>query len=203
LRIAVERPYAARYRHILCSISARWKFPPFIMKSPKAATIPLENWVGYRFSLISARLGEFVAGMYASRHDLTVPAWRSLAVIARYEPLTANQLASRTSSDAFKVARAIDLLVRRGLIHRDVDKNDRRRVNLRLSADGRKVYKDIEKFVVRVERELAAALNPREVAMLRQSLDKLDRQLESRIKVPGLAKFLKGKPKRLEKTVKN
>ena len=132
-----------------------------------------------------------------------MPAWRSLAVIARYQPLTAKQLAARTSSDAFKVARAIDLLVRRGLIHRDVDKNDRRRANLRLSADGRKVYKDIEKFVVRVERELAAALNPREVATLRQSLDKLDRQLESRIKAPGLEKFLKSKPMRLEKTVKN
>jgi DNA-binding MarR family transcriptional regulator len=173
------------------------------MKSPKAATIPLENWIGYRFSLISARLGEFVASMYAKRHDLTVPAWRSLAVIARYQPLTAKQLAARTSSDAFKVARAIDLLVRRGLIHRDVDKEDRRRVNLRLSAGGRKVYKDIEKFVVRVERELAAALDPREVAMLRQSLDKLDRQLESRIKAAGPEKFLKGKPKRLEKTVKS
>lgn len=173
-------------------IPACQKFPPFIMKSPKAATIPLENWIGYRFSLISARLGEFVASMYTSRHDLTVPAWRSLAVIARYEPLTAKQLASRTSSDAFKVARAIDLLVRRGLIRRDVDENDRRRANLRLSADGRKVYKDIEKFVVRVERELVAALDEHEVAMLRQSLDKLDWQLESRIKVPGLEKFLKG-----------
>jgi DNA-binding MarR family transcriptional regulator len=173
------------------------------MKIPKAAIIPLENWIGYRFSLISARLGEFVASMYTSRYDLTVPAWRSLAVIARYQPLTAKQLASRTSSDAFRVARAIDLLVRRGLIHRDVDKDDRRRVNLRLSAEGRKVYKAIEKFVVRVERELAAALDPREVAMLRQSLDKLDRQLESRIKGAGLEKFLKGKPKRLEQTVKN
>jgi DNA-binding MarR family transcriptional regulator len=132
-----------------------------------------------------------------------VPAWRSLAVIARYQPLTAKQLAARTSSDAFKVARAIDLLVRRGLIHRDVDKEDRRRVNLRLSVGGRKVYKDIEKFVVRVERELAAALNPSEVAILRQSLDKLDRQLESRIRAVGLEKFLRAQPMRPKKTIKS
>jgi DNA-binding MarR family transcriptional regulator len=193
----VELRRVPRYRSNPC----RWN-SPYSMKSPKAATIPLENWIGYRFSLISARLGEFVAGMYAKRHDLTVPAWRSLAVIARYQPLTAKQLAARTSSDAFKVARAIDLLVRRGLIHRDVDKEDRRRVNLRLSVGGRKVYKDIEKFVVRVERELAAALDPREVAMLRQSLDKLDRQLESRIRAVGPEKFLKGRPMRV-KTAKD
>ena len=60
------------------------------------ASLPLEHWIGYRFSLISARLGNYVAPMYASRHDLTMPAWRSLAVIARYQPLTAKQLAMRT-----------------------------------------------------------------------------------------------------------
>lgn len=179
-------------RPAIVAIPSQRVFPVFIMKSPKTAPIPLENWIGYRFSLISARLGEFVARMYASRHDLTVPAWRSLAVIARYQPLTAKQLAALTSSDAFKVARAIELLVRRGLIHRDVDKVDRRRANLRLTADGRKVYKDIEKFAVRVETELTATLGAKELEVLGQVLDKLDRQLETRIRVHGWEKFLKG-----------
>ena len=162
------------------------------MKKSKAS-VPLENWIGYRFSLISARLGNFVAPMYASRHDLTMPAWRSLAVIARYEPLTATQLAMLTSSDAFKVTRAIELLVRRGLIRRDVDKSDRRRASLRLTAEGRRIYEDIEKFVVRVENELTSALDANELAMLRQSLDKLEYQLESRVRVHGWEKFMKGR----------
>jgi len=160
------------------------------MKSTKVS-VPLEDWIGYRFSLISARLGNFVAPMYASRHGLTMPAWRSLAVIARYQPLTAKQLATLTSSDAFKVARAIELLVRRGLIRRGVDKEDRRRASLSLTAAGRRVYNDIEKFVVRVENELKAALDENEIEILRRSLDKLDRQLESRIKIHGWETFLK------------
>ena len=153
------------------------------MKNPKAAIHSARELDRLQVWSDLGAAWQFVSPMYTSRHDLTMPAWRSLAVIARYQPLTAKQLASRTSSDAFKVARAIELLVRRGLIHRDVDTSDRRRANLRLTAEGRKVYKDIEKFVVRVERELMAALDAREVAVLRQSLDKLDRQLESRIKV--------------------
>jgi DNA-binding MarR family transcriptional regulator len=160
------------------------------MKRKKAA-VPLEHWIGYRFSLIAARQGNFIAQMYASRHDLTMPAWRSLAVIARHQPLTATQLAKLTSSDAFKVARAIELLVRRGLIRRDVDKDDRRRASLRLTAAGRKVYNDIETFVVRVEGELAAALDANELATFRQCLDKLDRRLESHIRVHDWQKFLK------------
>jgi DNA-binding MarR family transcriptional regulator len=188
LRITdVEPGDAGRYRRN----PAHTKVPSSIMKNPKAAAIPLENWTGYRFGLLATRLGNFIAPMYASRHDLTMPAWRSLAVIARHQPLTAKQLATLTSSDAFKVARAIELLVRRGLIDRDVDESDRRRASLRLTAEGRKVYKDIEKFVVRVERELMAVLDANEVAVLRRSLDKLDQQMESRIKVCGWEKFLK------------
>lgn len=160
------------------------------MKSKEPA-IPLEHWIGYRFSLIAARLGKYVAQMYTSRHDLTTPAWRSLAVIARFQPLTAKELAMLTSSDAFKVARAIELLVRRGLIRRDVDKEDRRRASLSLTAEGRKIYKDVEKFTIRVERELTAGLDQSELAMLRQCLDKLDRQLESRIRAHAWEDFLK------------
>jgi DNA-binding MarR family transcriptional regulator len=160
------------------------------MKS-KQTTIPLEHWIGYRFGLIAARMGNYVAQMYASRHDLTIPAWRSLAVIARYQPLTAKQLATLTSSDAFKVARAIELLVRRGLIHRNVDKNDRRRASLRLTAEGRKVYKDIEKFSVGVERELVGVLNEHELTVLWQGLDKLDQQLETRIRARDWQTFLR------------
>jgi DNA-binding MarR family transcriptional regulator len=161
------------------------------MQSTKNA-IPLEDWIGYRFSLIAARQGNFISQMYASRHNLTIPAWRSLAVIARYQPLTATQLANLTSSDAFKVTRAIELLVRRGLIRRDVDKNDRRRASLSLTTEGRKVYKDIEKFVIRVERELTAGLAADELATLRQCLDKLEHRLESHIRVHSWESFLKG-----------
>jgi DNA-binding MarR family transcriptional regulator len=156
------------------------------------ASRPLESWIGYRFGLIAARLGNFLTPMYASRHNLTMPAWRSLAVIARYQPLTAKQLATLTSSDAFKVTRAIELLVRRGLIRRDVDESDRRRASLSLTADGRKVYRDIEKFVIKVENELIAALDACELATLRQTIDKLEQQFESRVRTREWQTFLKG-----------
>src|SRR6201996_6882093 len=151
------------------------------MKSKQMA-IPLEHWIGYRFGLVATRMGNYVAQMYTSRYDLTIPAWRSLAVISRYQPLTAKELATLTSSDAFKVARAIELLARRGLIQRGVDDEDRRRARLSLTPEGRKIYKEIEKVTMRIERELTAALSASELANLRESLDKLDRQLEARIR---------------------
>jgi len=62
--------------------------------------------------------------------------------------------------------RAIEHLVRRGLIRRDVD-NNHRRASLRFTAEGLKIYKDLEKFVVRVESELTSALDADELATLR------------------------------------
>ncbi|CAN5490950.1 MarR family winged helix-turn-helix transcriptional regulator [soil metagenome] len=159
----------------------------------KRTPLLLEHWMGYRFSFLAARIGNYVAQMYESRHDLTMPAWRSLAVIARYQPLTAKQLASLTSSDAFKVARAIELLVRRGLIRRDVDHTDRRKAQLSLTKEGTVVYRDIEKFTIRVERELSAGLDPQELATLRRALDKLDEQLETKIRGKNWEAFLKDK----------
>ena len=178
--------YGSRQTHL-----AKTKERRRSMKS-KETTIPLEHWIGYRFGLVATRMGNYVAQMYTSRYDLTIPAWRSLAVISRYQPLTAKQLATLTSSDAFKVARAIELLVRRGLIHRNVDKEDRRRASLSLTAEGRKVYKDIEKFSVRVERVLIGTLEAEELAILQQCLDKLDQQLENRIRPQDWKTFMKG-----------
>jgi DNA-binding MarR family transcriptional regulator len=76
------------------------------------------------------------------------------------------------------------------LIRRDVDRNDRWRASLRLTAAGRKVYNDIEKFVLRVEGELATALDASELATMRQCLDKLERHLETRIRAHDWTKFL-------------
>ncbi len=68
-------------------------------------SLPLEQWISYRFGLILSRVGQFTADMYRTKYKLSQPAWRSLAVIARYEPLSAGELAGRTSSDPFKVGR--------------------------------------------------------------------------------------------------
>jgi DNA-binding MarR family transcriptional regulator len=162
---------------------------PQSMKS-KRDSIPLEHWIGYRFSRIASRIGNFVAPMYESRHDLTMPAWRSLAVIARYQPLTAKQLAALTSSDAFKVARAIELLARRGLISRDVDGEDRRRVQLSLTAKGRAIYDDVEKFTIRVEKEITAGLSSDELKVLRRVLDTIDNRLEENVRSKEWHAFL-------------
>src|SRR5690606_13751512 len=96
----------------------------------------------------------------------------------RYAPLSAKELASKTSADAFKVARSIDLLVRRRLITRHPDPLDRRKASLQLTDEGWAVYRDVERFAVRIEQHLVSTLSPDELDVLDGMLAKLDTQVE-------------------------
>ena len=137
-------------------------------------SLPLEQWISYRFGLILSRVGQFTADMYRTKYKLSQPAWRSLAVIARYEPLSAGELAGRTSSDPFKVGRALEALTAQGLIERDADPSDRRKARLKLTRKGWLVYRDIERLSQRLERYLKEALDPDDVRRLENTMDILD-----------------------------
>ena len=60
-----------------------------------------------------------------------------LAAVATAEPATLNQVAAAVKRGAPAISRAIDALVRAGLVERQPDPNNRRRLALRLSVKGR------------------------------------------------------------------
>jgi DNA-binding MarR family transcriptional regulator len=146
---------------------------------PVKKKIALEHWISYRFGLVAARMGAVMAARYVAPHDLTVPAWRSLAVIARYGPLSAGDLGARTSSDPFRVVRAIDLLVSRRLITRDPDPRDRRRARLELTDAGRALYEQIEQGAIANERFVRAGLTAQELRLLESMLGRIDAQVQA------------------------
>jgi DNA-binding MarR family transcriptional regulator len=60
-----------------------------------------------------------------------------LAAVAEKEPATLNQVAAAVGRGAPAVSRSIDTLVRGGLVERQADPDNRRRLALKLSARGR------------------------------------------------------------------
>jgi DNA-binding MarR family transcriptional regulator len=60
-----------------------------------------------------------------------------LTAIAENEPATLNQVAKGVARGAPAVSRSVDTLVRAGLVERTQDPNNRRRLALRLTDDGR------------------------------------------------------------------
>lgn len=60
-----------------------------------------------------------------------------LAAVGATEPGTLNQVAARVKRGAPAISRAVDALVRAGLVDRQADPNNRRRLQLRLTEQGR------------------------------------------------------------------
>ena len=60
-----------------------------------------------------------------------------LAAIEQVEPATLNQVAAAVGRGAPAVSRSVETLVRAGLVERQPDPNNRRRLALRLTASGR------------------------------------------------------------------
>jgi DNA-binding MarR family transcriptional regulator len=60
-----------------------------------------------------------------------------LTAVAHHEPATLNQVADATGRGAPAVSRSVDALVRMGLIDRIADPNNRRRLAMRLTQEGK------------------------------------------------------------------
>jgi len=112
--------------------------------------------------------------MYAQIYGLSVSQWKILPIIGYYGPMSSKEVGERTSLEPEKVTRAVNQLVRRGLVTRQSDANDRRKVVLSLAAKGNDVFKESEKRRGLIEEKFLGALQPGERKALHQIFDKLE-----------------------------
>jgi DNA-binding MarR family transcriptional regulator len=85
-----------------------------------------------RFARLVEQLGADMAAAKAQGQQRAL-----LAAVERGEPATLNQIAARVRRGAPAVSRAVDVLVRSGFVDRQPDPNNRRRLALRLTNEGR------------------------------------------------------------------
>lgn len=137
------------------------------------AQLDLEHFLPYRLSVLSNRISQSIADLYAERFGIGVTEWRVIAVLGRYPGLSANGVAERTAMDKVAVSRAVASLLAAGRLLREFDDNDRRRSVLRLSTAGYAVYDGVAPLALSCERELLAPLDTSERAELDRLLHKL------------------------------
>ena len=146
--------------------------------SPKsagpAAPLELDRFVPYRLVVLAHTVGRSIARLYERRFGLTIAEWRVMAVLGQHGRLTANDCVDRTAMDKVRVSRAVRRLVTSGLVAREVERADRRRAGLALSARGLAIYDDIVPLARAEEARLLAVLGPDE----RRTLDDLLARLQ-------------------------
>lgn len=145
-------------------------------KSPLKAQLDLEHRPAYRFSILAALSTRAMAGMLAERFGITVAGWKALSMIGAFGPISSGSVARRSSMDPDKVTRAVDQLVDKGLVARKVDREDRRRVVLTLTARGKRAYGEIDGMRRQVDVQFLSVLSESERRNMFAALDKLELQ---------------------------
>lgn len=135
--------------------------------------LDLEHFLPYRLSVLSNRISQDIASLYAERFNLGITEWRIIAILGRYPDLSANEVAERTAMDKVAVSRAVASLLKQKRLKRKFDKNDLRRSVLSLSAAGEKIYAQVAPLARQLQNALLADFDDKERVLLNLLLDKL------------------------------
>jgi DNA-binding MarR family transcriptional regulator len=140
--------------------------------------LQLSAWRNARFAVIGNKLTLTLAEMYKREFDISQTEWRIIAVLAEHAPMSAKDLSEFIVIDIFSITRATSNLVKRGFLTRRVDQQDRRKIELRLAARGRKVYEEIVPVALSVERAVFGVLSKAESEQLNTILDKIEEHID-------------------------
>ena len=133
----------------------------------------LEDFLPYRLSVAANRVSRLFARRYSAAFGLSIPEWRVLAIVGRFDTLSPSAVGEWTAMDKVKVSRAAASLVARGLLRQTQDPHDGRGRLLRLTRRGVTVYEGMVPLACELEGQLAEGLSRSEWGVLLKALDKL------------------------------
>ena len=133
----------------------------------------LEDFLPYRLSLLSNLVSEGIATTYRSEFGLGMTEWRVLAILGRFQELTASDVVRQGAMDKVAVSRAVSKLEEKGMLSRTTNTQDRRSVTLTLSRSGVRLFNAVIPGAIAYEERLLERLNRTERVTLDALLAKL------------------------------
>ena len=148
------------------------------MPAKKSARLDLFKFVPFRLNRLAAEVSSALAVEYRARYGLDIPEWRVLATLGfRKEPCSAQYVAECTRTHKSTISRAVTALMKRQMVERVENENDRREFRLRLTRKGRALYEELFPRLLLREQEILAGLSAQERRDLATLLGKLEASL--------------------------
>ena len=136
--------------------------------------LKLAEFLPYKLSVLSNRISGAIANAYQDRFGITIQEWRVMAIVADSPRLSAGDVAERSEMDKVAVSRAVSRLVDSGRLERHLADDDKRRSELSLSDEGKRIYAEVVPIAKAYEAAVLAQLNDQERTQLDDILKKLD-----------------------------
>lgn len=143
-------------------------------RPPTTPALLLTNFTPFRLNRLATAVSDHLSEVYKQRFGLEIPEWRVIATVGPAWSCTAQHIADTTRMHKTRVSRAISHLVKRDLIERASNADDRREMELRLTKAGRAMYAELVPLALERERALLACLNEEELRAFTDGLDRLE-----------------------------
>lgn len=137
----------------------------------------IDMFLPFRLNVLAQEVSERLSRIYAERFGLDIPQWRILANLASRGQTTAQDIARFTLSHKSTISRAVQQLEDRGLIARTVSDADKRSFALNLTAEGKRLFRQLLPQVLDFERNLMAELTEAEGRALLKGIAALESAL--------------------------
>lgn len=145
-----------------------------ILKLAGAGDEPAEYQLQEQIGFVLRKAHQRHVAIFASRMaELTPPQFAALAMLHEAGDTSQNQLGQMIAMDAATVKGVIDRLRSRGFVAVDKDENDRRRVMVRLTDEGRQAVDGLKPRARAITAETLAPLSAREAQTLLRLLARI------------------------------
>ena len=141
--------------------------------------LDLFRFVPFRLNRLAAEVSAALAGEYQERYGLDIPEWRVLATLGfRDDACSAQYISHCTRTHKSTISRAVMALMKRQIVERVENEDDRREFRLRLTRKGRSLYEELIPRLLRKEQTILASLSAQERRDFAALLGKLEESLD-------------------------
>jgi DNA-binding MarR family transcriptional regulator len=122
-------------------------------------TLDLFRFVPFRLNRLAAEVSSALSSEYQERYGLDIPEWRVLATLGfRNDACSAQYIVHCTRTHKSTISRAVTALMKRQLVERVENEDDRREFALRLTRKGKALYQELIPRLLRKEQEILSCL---------------------------------------------
>lgn len=129
--------------------------------------------VSNRLLTLATLLRRSASLLYRQELCLSQVEWRLLAILGDRAPLTLGALVEILGLDKSQLSRSVTALVKRRILMRNPDEQDRREAYIALTPQGQEMFDALIALARKRNRELVAGLSRAEIAALLGALDRL------------------------------
>ena len=147
---------------------------------PKAPSrLDLFKFVPFRLNRLAAEVSAELSSEYQERYGLDIPEWRVLATLGfRDDACTAQYISHCTRTHKSTISRAVTALMKRQLVERVENRDDRREFALRMTRKGKALYEELIPRLLAKESEIMSCLSAQQRKDFAAMLGKIENSLD-------------------------